>query len=105
MIDEKEELIQFANLEKAKKLLIDKLKFDFRSGQCDGHDGYSYKVRIERLLRDYTINKGSRFRVDSVVTPIDEYSAEVLIFGAGVNDTFTFNARKWIRESKLKNLL
>lgn len=104
MIDEKEELIQFANLEKVKKMLIEELKFDVRFG-IYSVDGYNYTKKIQRLLRDYAINKGSRFRVDSVVTPIDEYSAKVLIFGTGVNDTFTFNARIWIRENKLKNLL
>lgn len=104
MSEEIEELIQFANLESAKKMLIEKLKFDFRSGVY-ANIGYSYERRIEEILMDYNINKVARFRVDSVVIPIDEFNAEVLIYSYGVNDSFIFNAHMWIREYKLKNLL
>lgn len=104
MKEENEELIHFTNLEKAKNLIIDRLKYDFRSGAytCDGYD---YKKRIEKLVRDFSINRTGKLRVDAVITKIDEFSGEVLIISTGVNDKFIFNARVWIREDKLRKLI
>jgi len=97
-----EESKKFYYLKRAEKFITDKLKNDFRTKRHK-NDSYSYgnTIRIE-LYKYYEIN---RVNIRYTISQLDNYSAKVLLYCAGVNHEFSFDGRRWIREDKLKKLL